>query len=454
MTVAFSPLSTQPVFYNGKAVIGAKVYVYETGTNTPKTAFLDGQELAEHEWPFLTDSDGTIPPFWVNGTSFKVKITTSEGRVIRTIDNVNSVGVPTISPTPEPVPGEGTVIPTGYMIPAHRTGVVEGWVRANGRSIGPEGSGATERANEDTFDLFKVLWDNDPMLYVLGGRGVSAADDFALGKTIDLPDYRGRTLVGLADMGGPLSTRLDSVVFANGTKSTLGSSGGAANITLTTEQIPAHTHTGSSGSSGAHTHSGSASSSGIHSHTNSVDTAGSHLHTGSTSNAGTHNHTASANTGGGHSHSGTSDSNGSHTHAVTDSGHNHGYQAITYVNLSGAAVGTGFRNGDFRTSTEYSNISIQSGGLHSHNISINSAGDHVHTVTVNSGGDHSHSFSMATAGSHSHTVMIDDNGSHTHTITTESAGAHTHTITNTNTGGGLAHSNMQPFYTTTIYIKL
>lgn len=139
-----------------------------------------------------------------------------------------------------------------------------GYVLASGRTIGSAASGATERANDDTFALFSILWTDysDSILPIqtsAGGastRGASAAADFAANKRLTLPDLRGRVRAGKDDMGGSAASRLTSTtVTPDG--NTLGASGGAQTHTLTTAQIPSHSHTVSitSGTQSAnHTH--------------------------------------------------------------------------------------------------------------------------------------------------------------------------------------------------------
>lgn len=63
-----------------------------------------------------------------------------------------------------------------------------GWVRMNDTTIGRTGSAATQRANNDTFYLYKLLWENvsDTFAPVSGGRGATADADFAAGKTLQL----------------------------------------------------------------------------------------------------------------------------------------------------------------------------------------------------------------------------------------------------------------------------
>lgn len=354
--VAYVALSTQSVRFNNQFVVGAKVYVYDAGTNTPRTAYADGLANTEHDWPFVTDANGCIPPFWVVGAAIKVKITTPGGNVIWTINDI-----PGDSAAASVTPGTGTTIPPGFISPAHTTGVVAGWVRANGRTIGDLGSGATERADADTSDLYTILW-NDTLLTVSGGRGASAAADFSAGKLITLPDYRGRALVGLADMGNSTSTRLDSITFATGNNTTLGSTAGAATTTLVEANIPSHTHDGV------------------------TSTASSHAHTaGSSTQQPTITVVAVTD----------------HTHTASQDVHSH-----SYTLTSASAVG----------------VTAGGSGINQVSSSASTTGGAQPTITVAAGGAHTH---VATQDSHFHTITVDSNGAHSHTYTTDATGSGT-----------------------------
>lgn len=134
-----------------------------------------------------------------------------------------------------------------------------GFVRLNGRTMGNGASGATERANADTADLFAHLYNNlsDAIAAVSAGRGANAAADYAANKTITLPDMRGATPVGLDTMGNAAGSFLTAVTFSAGNSSTAGSPGGENTHTLITAELASHTHgpgTLATGAGSAHNH--------------------------------------------------------------------------------------------------------------------------------------------------------------------------------------------------------
>lgn len=94
--------------------------------------------------------------------------------------------------------------------------------------------------------------------------------------TFTLPDLRGRVVAGKDDMGGTSANRLTAQTGGlNG--DILGATGGSETHTLTTAQMPAHTHTsfGPSGS-GSFNSGGSPGSSGTSSNTGSTGGGGAH----------------------------------------------------------------------------------------------------------------------------------------------------------------------------------
>lgn len=95
-----------------------------------------------------------------------------------------------------------TLAPSGQMSFFLRSTAPSGWVEGGG-TIGSAASGATTRANADTFDLFSLAWAlnvSDAAIFTSAGapstRGASAAADFAANKRIALPDGRGEWIRG------------------------------------------------------------------------------------------------------------------------------------------------------------------------------------------------------------------------------------------------------------------
>lgn len=233
----------------GKPLNGCKLYLYAAGTTTPQFAYQDAALTIAHPWPLVCDSAGRLPQFYLADGTIKIRLTSSTGvnqgyGGAGTIDGITVIGASSGS-------GSGTVVDpttllqTGALQPFYGTGARTGFVRANGRTIGSATSGASERANSDCQELFEHLWTEDANLSVSTGRGASAAADWSANKTIALPDWRGRALGFLDDMGNSAAGRLTATYFGTAATALGAASTGLESRTIQTSWLPPYTPAGS-----------------------------------------------------------------------------------------------------------------------------------------------------------------------------------------------------------------
>lgn len=123
---------------------------------------------------------------------------------------------------------------TGDLRATYWTSAPLGWLPMNDGTIGNAGSGATLRANQDVFQLYKTVYDSviNTWAPVSGGRTGNATNDFIAGKTLTLPRALGRALAQAGAGSGLTAT-------ANGQWSGVE----ANNITLVAANLPPHSHT-------------------------------------------------------------------------------------------------------------------------------------------------------------------------------------------------------------------
>lgn len=155
----------------------------------------------------------------------------------------------------------GSIWSTGDSKLTFKTVADSGWVLANDGTIGSAGSGATTRANADTQTLYTLLWNNiaDVWCPVTGGRGASAAADFAANKPLRLPRTLGRS-ISIAGSGSGLTTRAlgeylgsENAIVVSHNHSVSGSIYVGVRSYITSGDsmmIPTQTTTGTTGSSG------------------------------------------------------------------------------------------------------------------------------------------------------------------------------------------------------------
>lgn len=236
---------------NGRPIVGARAAFLASSTTSPITVYQDSSLGTAHPNPVVSNGRGIFPPVFLDEADgfYRQRIYTPSGVLIEGTD----IGIiPIIGPSEGDGGAEVPVDPNSLMQTGDfdwqpRSGARSGWVRANGRTIGSASSGASERANADCEALYLFNWNeySDTYCPVTGGRGVSAAADWAANKAIGMPNLRNRVPAGLPDMGNTDSGEFDAQTFSVGNKTTAMSMGGDANLTIVTANLPPYTPAGS-----------------------------------------------------------------------------------------------------------------------------------------------------------------------------------------------------------------
>jgi hypothetical protein len=218
---------------NGDLARGALLYVYAANTSTPADTYSDFALTSEHAWPIEADAAGRLPAFWVEDGDYRIRIATSADVTIRDEPSITAIGASSGSDGGGSGDSGSSDFITGDTIWVPVDTTRASWVRANGRTIGSAASSATERANADTEDLYEFLWTNfsDSLCPVTGGRGGSAAADFAANKPIGTLDMRDTGAFGLSSMGATSTGLLGT---------TAGAAGGATTATILQANLPSY----------------------------------------------------------------------------------------------------------------------------------------------------------------------------------------------------------------------
>lgn len=235
----------QQIDSSGQPLAGALLYIFQAGTvATLQNSYQDFGLTILNPNPLEADQTGRIPMFWLADGLIHVRLVDSSGVVV--LDETMQV----LGPSSGGGGGGGgggvdptAVFSTGDFKFRPTTETLAGWVKANAQTIGSATSGATQRANADTLNLFSYLWNNyaNSKCPVSGGRGANAATDFAANKTIGLPDWRSKGPAGLDDMGNaPAGIIQASNVTSGGGDgpTTPAAFGGEANHTLVLGEGP------------------------------------------------------------------------------------------------------------------------------------------------------------------------------------------------------------------------
>jgi hypothetical protein len=231
-----------------KPLNGGKLYFFAAGTTTPQLVYQDSALTLPYPHPITLDAGGNVPQLFAADGSIKFRLANSAGVTQLAADGILVVGASSGGGGGSPVDAT-TILATGDLKVRYGTGALSGFVRANGRTIGSATSGASERANADCQTLFEYLWTADTNLSVSTGRGASANADWVANKTITLPDWRGRALAALDDMGNTAAGRLTSTYFGTSAIVLGAASTGLESRTIQPSWLPPYTPSGTVASS-------------------------------------------------------------------------------------------------------------------------------------------------------------------------------------------------------------
>lgn len=224
---------------NGEPQAGALLYLYEAGTSDPIVPYAEYSLATPLPNPVTADGFGRFPAIYLDNSEsqfYRTRGTDADGVAIFDLQTAVMIAVGESGGGGDPPdPIEATaVFQTGDMKIRYDTSEITSWLICNGKTFGSATSGASY-ANDASQALFEFLWP-DTDLVVVGGRGVSAAADWAANKRLTRPDYRGYALVGRDAMGNSAANRVPALVD-------LGDRTGAATIALTAAQLPIVTPT-------------------------------------------------------------------------------------------------------------------------------------------------------------------------------------------------------------------
>lgn len=222
------PKSRQQVLdASGRPLLVPRVFFFKAGTTTPLTVYSDAALTKPMPQPVKADGTGRFPRIYLPAELYAERVVGPYGDVLWFDDGLGYVPPSTDGGGSGGQVDPSAVASTGDVKWRLDAGIMPGWVRMNGRTLGGAGSGATELASATASAAFAYLWNTfpDTVASVVGGRGTSAASDFSAGKQIVIPTMQGLLQAGLDDMGsspaGRLQTITDMTLTAGSTTATV-----------------------------------------------------------------------------------------------------------------------------------------------------------------------------------------------------------------------------------------
>lgn len=218
-------------------LVGGQLYVYQPTTTTCAAVYQDFALTVPFSCPIVLPSSGRIPPIYGADGSVRLRLLNASNVQQFDDDNVALVTAAASGGGTTPIPDSTQIYGTRDLKVRFDDQPISGYVRLNGRTIGSGISGATERANSDTQSLFLALWPY-ANIAVSGGKGASAAADWAANKQLVLPDFRGRLLGANSDMGAGACSSNCITSATVGSPTVVGATGGTETVTIAQGNLP------------------------------------------------------------------------------------------------------------------------------------------------------------------------------------------------------------------------
>lgn len=223
MAAVGTRFDTTNVFYvdaNGVPGAGFQLWFYATGTTTPQATYQDVTLLNPNTNPVVADANGYFGNvFLIPSNAYAVALYTAA-----TDDNPTGVQIWALDP----------VGPAAGGAASNTAGII-GEIRA---FAGPQGNIPSQWYPCDGAAISRTTYVS---LFNVIGTTWGIGDG---STTFNLPDLRGRVMIGKDDMGGSAANRVTNGVSGI-TGNTLGAAGGDQNSQAHTHTLndPTHTHT-------------------------------------------------------------------------------------------------------------------------------------------------------------------------------------------------------------------
>lgn len=182
---------------NGDPLNGGKLYVYEAGTTTPVTSYVDEAESSANANPIILNSRGEVGGLFLRADSYKFVLTDSDDATIWTVDNVTVRDVGTELDT---LSATVSTINTSITAEIEVGRIVSGKASSNSsraRFLVPIGSS----------NQVKVLATATNLVYIVNGTSYTLDADLVVSGLTSPPTTNNTALVNDSTLAGGNETK-------------------------------------------------------------------------------------------------------------------------------------------------------------------------------------------------------------------------------------------------------